>query len=53
MTEEIDNFYKLVRKLLPTIDYQYIKGKSILVHFLAGNQRSIAFNIFKKIYIKE
>jgi hypothetical protein len=52
MTEEIDNFYKLVRKLLPSIDYEYKKGKSILLHCLVGNQCVIAFNICKKITLK-
>jgi protein tyrosine phosphatase len=41
--EEIDNFYKLVKELLPFIALEYSKGKHILVHCLAGNQRSAAF----------
>lgn len=41
--EEIDNFYKLVKELLPIIEIEYNKGKCILVHCLAGNQRSAAF----------
>ena len=41
--EEVDNFYKYVLELLPQIDYLYQFGKTILVHCLAGNQRSAAF----------
>jgi protein tyrosine phosphatase len=41
--EEIANFYKLVKELLPFITLEYSKGKHILVHCLAGNQRSAAF----------
>jgi protein-tyrosine phosphatase len=51
--EEIDNFYKLVTELLPIIDYEYKKGKSILVHCLAGNQRSAAFICAFLIYAKK
>lgn len=41
--EEVDIFYKHVVELLPQIEYLYQYGKSILVHCLAGNQRSAAF----------
>jgi protein tyrosine phosphatase len=51
--EEIDNFYKLVKELLPIIENEYNKGKCILVHCLAGNQRSAAFICSFLIYVKK
>jgi len=51
--EEIDNFYKLVKELLPFIALEYSKGKHILVHCLAGNQRSAAFICAFLIYSKK
>ena len=49
--EEIINFYKYVIKILPIIYNAYNNGKNILVHCLAGNQRSAAFvAIFVMIY---
>jgi len=41
--EEIENFYDIVKTILPFVAEEYNKGKSILVHCLAGNQRSAAF----------
>jgi len=41
--KEIDNFYTYIKELLPEIEYLYQYGKTILVHCLAGNQRSAAF----------
>jgi len=41
--EEITNFYTYVIEILPEINRLYKVGKTILVHCLAGNQRSAAF----------
>jgi protein tyrosine phosphatase len=51
--EELDNFYKLVKELLPFIALEYSKGKNILVHCLAGNQRSAAFICAFLIHVKK
>ena len=40
---EIENFYEYTIKLLNVIINEYKKGKKILVHCLAGNQRSASF----------
>ena len=40
---EIQNFYKYTMEILHLIINEYKKGKNILVHCLAGNQRSAAF----------
>ena len=40
---EIINFYKYTIELLPIIKEIYNNGKNILVHCLAGNQRSASF----------
>ena len=40
---EIDNFYQYTIEILHLIYEHYNKGKSILVHCLAGNQRSASF----------
>lgn len=40
---EVDNFYKYVLEILPEIYSLYKYGETILVHCLAGNQRSAAF----------
>ena len=40
---EINNFYKYTVEILNYICDEYKKGKKILVHCLAGNQRSAAF----------
>lgn len=40
---EINNFYKYTIEILNLICDEYKKGKKILVHCLAGNQRSAAF----------
>jgi protein-tyrosine phosphatase len=40
---EIKNFYEYTINLLYTIKNEYDKNKKILVHCLAGNQRSAAF----------
>jgi protein-tyrosine phosphatase len=39
---EIQNFYKYTMEILHLIISEYKKGKKILVHCLAGNQRSAA-----------
>ena len=40
---DIEDFYKYTSELLYLIIDEYKKGKNILVHCLAGNQRSAAF----------
>ena len=40
---EISNFYKYTMQILNIVCDEYKKGKNILVHCLAGNQRSAAF----------
>jgi protein-tyrosine phosphatase len=40
---EIQNFYKYTMEILDLIINEYKKGKNILVHCLAGNQRSASF----------
>ena len=55
---DIDEFYDHTIKLLPIIEKEYIDGKNILVHCLAGNQRSAAFicaflMYHKKISLKD
>lgn len=40
---EMEAFYNLTKKLMPLIYHEYFHGKSILVHCLAGSQRSCAF----------
>jgi protein-tyrosine phosphatase len=40
---EINNFYQYVIDIIYKIRDEYNRGKSILVHCLAGNQRSAAF----------
>jgi len=40
---EVDNFYKYVLEILPEIYRLYKYGETILVHCLAGNQRSASF----------
>jgi len=41
--QEIENFYEYTIKLLNIIKNEYDKNKKILVHCLAGNQRSASF----------
>ena len=41
--KEIENFYEYTVKLLNIIKNEYDKTKKILVHCLAGNQRSASF----------
>lgn len=50
--EEIDSFYTIVSQVLPYVADEYKKGKSILVHCLAGNQRSAAFICAFLMYAK-
>lgn len=55
---EINNFYNYTMNILDIIIDEYKKGKHILVHCLAGNQRSAAFicaflMIYKNISLKE
>lgn len=55
---EIDNFYKYLTTEVDKIVFEYEKGKSILIHCLAGNQRSAAFVVafimrYKKIALQE
>jgi len=40
---DIEEFYKYTRELLPSVISEYNSGKHILVHCLAGSQRSAAF----------
>lgn len=42
-SSEIQNFYKYSMEILDLIVNEYKKGKNILVHCLAGNQRSASF----------
>ncbi len=41
--EEMQAFYQHTKELLPIIYHEYVHGKSILIHCLAGSQRSVAF----------
>jgi protein-tyrosine phosphatase len=41
--KDIDDFYKYLKEILHVIIDEYKNGKKILVHCLAGNQRSAAF----------
>lgn len=55
---DIKDFYKYTSELLEVIIEEYKKGKHILVHCLAGNQRSAAFicafiMVYKRISLKE
>ena len=55
---EINNFYQYVTDIIYKIRDEYNKGKSILVHCLAGNQRSAAFicaflMLYKNITLEE
>jgi protein-tyrosine phosphatase len=49
---EIENFYKYTMRILHLIIDEYKKGKNILVHCLAGNQRSAAFICAFLMYYK-
>jgi dual specificity MAP kinase phosphatase len=50
--KEIDNFYKYTIELLDVIVNEYKKGKKILIHCLAGNQRSASFACAFLMYYK-
>lgn len=55
---EIQNFYKYTIEIINLIINEYKNGKHILVHCLAGNQRSAAFicaflMIYKNICLEE
>ena len=55
---EIQNFYKYTMEIINLIINEYKNGKHILVHCLAGNQRSAAFicaflMFLKKICLEE
>jgi protein-tyrosine phosphatase len=55
---EINNFYKYTMEILSLICDKYKEGKNILVHCLAGNQRSAAFicsflMLYKNINLEE
>lgn len=55
---EINNFYQYVIEIIYKIRDEYNSGKSILVHCLAGNQRSAAFicaflMLYKNITLEE
>ena len=57
-TSEIDNFYNYLTTEVDKIIAEFEKGKTILVHCLAGNQRSAAFVAaflmkYKNIRLKE
>jgi len=49
---EIQNFYKYTMEILHLIINEYKKGKNILVHCLAGNQRSAAFVVAFLMFYK-
>jgi len=56
--QEIENFYEYTIKLLNIIKNEYDKNKKILVHCLAGNQRSAAFTcafimLYKNLSLNE
>jgi dual specificity MAP kinase phosphatase len=50
--EDIKQFYFYVKNIIQTIINEYKKGKNILVHCLAGNQRSSAFTAVFIMYYK-
>ena len=50
--EDIKQFYFYVKNIIQTIIDEYKKGKNILVHCLAGNQRSSAFIAVFIMYYK-
>ena len=49
--EDVEQFYFYVKNIIYTIIDEYKKGKSILIHCLAGNQRyATLVTVFIKIY---
>ena len=55
---DIEDFYKYIKMYLHLIINEYNNGKHILIHCLAGNQRSAAFvvafvMVYKKISLQE
>ena len=51
--EDIEQFYFYVKNLIQPIIDEYKKGKSILIHCLAGNQRSATFVTLFLMYYKQ
>jgi protein-tyrosine phosphatase len=56
--KDIEDFYKYVKEILHIIIDEYNNGKKILVHCLAGNQRSASFvsaflMVYKNISLKD
>jgi protein-tyrosine phosphatase len=56
--KDIEDFYKYVKEILHIIIDKYNNGKKILVHCLAGNQRSASFvsaflMVYKNISLKD
>lgn len=49
--KDIDDFYHLTLKILPNIKKEYDNNKKILVHCLAGAQRSASFVVAILMYI--
>jgi hypothetical protein len=44
--EELDNFYKLSHSLISKLEKEYQSGKRILIHCLAGAQRSCSLTAY-------
>tara|TARA_B110000037_G_scaffold173139_1_gene196859 strand:- start:99 stop:623 length:525 start_codon:yes stop_codon:yes gene_type:complete len=51
--EDIEQFYIYVKNIIQHIIDEYKKGKSILIHCLAGNQRSATFVTLFIMYYKK
>jgi len=50
--EDVEQFYFYVKNIIQTIIDEYKSGKSILIHCLAGNQRSAALVTIFIMYYK-
>ena len=50
---DIEQFYFYVKNIIQPIIDEYKKGKTILIHCLAGNQRSAAFVTIFLMYYKK
>jgi protein-tyrosine phosphatase len=48
--EDIEKFYQYTIQLLPIIKKEYCMGKNILIHCLAGVQRSASFTVALLMY---
>ena len=51
--KEVDNFYYYAKDLVDKIVLEYQQGKKILVHCLAGNQRSASFVCVFLMHLKK